>query len=123
MSKIQYKLRLCDLNKRGLQCVYFEGAKDIPCIKDFVGEENTFIDNWISPSYDSLYNPTLCIKGEKMVDGLSTRVPKNSYVVKIYGYIDPKTDTESFRCIIVPKLTFDLLFKTKQTLRCKCEVD
>ena len=60
--------------------------------------------------------PVLYIKGERMIDGLSTRVLDNTYVVKIFGYIDPSNDRETFKVMLINEAEYFALFEVNQEL-------
>lgn len=115
----KYKVMLCTCKHTGIQIVKYSGKQDIESLRDFIGEENVFTNKEIS--LVNFLQPVLYIKGEKMIDGLSTRVLDNTYVVKIFGYIDPSTDKETFRVMLINEAEYLALFEVKEKLNFEYE--
>ena len=109
---------LCDCKHTGIQIVKYSGKNDIESVRDFIGRENTFTDKEM---FVKCTNLALYIKGEKMINGLSTRVLDNTYIVKIFGYIDPSTDKETFRVMLINEAEYLALFEVKEKLNFEYE--
>ena len=115
----KYKMLLCTCKHTGIQIVKYSGKQDIESLRDFIGEENTFTDKEIS--LVNFSQPVLYIKGEKMIDGLSTRVLDNTYVMKLFGYIDPSNDKETFKVMLINEAEYLALFKVEKELKFEYE--
>ena len=78
-------------------------------VKDFVGEKYVHVDSNMSMS--GRIDRSIVISGDVMVDGKTTRIHENEYLVKITGYYAPSKNRETYRIMIVPEIQYYILFK------------
>lgn len=106
--KRKTEIELLSPAHNALYGMFFRNEKSVDSLVEYIGKDDAKIETGFTD--DVRVQSRIIISGRKSFTGYSTVVKPGDWVIKVWGYIDPSNNKETYKCMVMSDLMVKTLF-------------